>query len=309
MGWPARRLVSRRGVRIVLGVLWLIDAALQAEPAKFNPDYPLGDLAQAVMGAPAWVNQSVFAGLRPFAAHWPWWNLAATLLQGVIGAALITGRAVRPILVVSFVWAFTVWWLGEAFGTLTTGLALLAAGAPGSVLLYALLGALAWPQADRRDVDRRWWTIAWVVLWLGTTVVQLRSSFPPGEILTANLHDASTGQPRLLHNTATSISRLVAQHPSGIWAALVVVQVAVAVGCLVDRRHPRRWLGLGIGLSLFFWVVFQQLGGIFTSSATDLNTAPLVILLAFAAWPERRDQSEPVLRGDRGHAKLPIGGH
>jgi len=295
--WPSARLLGRRRVRVVLGVLWLIDAALQAEPTKFNGDYPLHDLAQAVMGAPSWVNRSVFAGLQPFVGHWPWWNLAATVLQAAIGVALLGGRLVRPALAVSFVWALAVWWLGEAFGTLTTGLALFASGAPGAVLLYAVLGALAWPHHRRDDVDPRWWSLAWVTLWVGMVAVQLLTSNPPGRVLSANLGELSRGQPHLLQETAEWMERLVTHHAGAIMAILVVAQLTVGLGAF-NRRGRRLWLGVGIALSLFFWVVFQQMGAIFTSSATDLNTAPLVVVLALAAWPGRAIRARrPVFAG------------
>ena len=296
-GWPGRRWFDRRRVRVAVGVLWLVDAALQAEPAKFNRDYPLHDLAQSVMGAPSWVNRSVFAGIDPFVAHWPWWDLAAVLLQVAIGAALLRDRVVRPALVASFLWTLAVWWLGEAFGTLTTGLSLLASGAPGSVLLYAVIGALAWPRGETSDVHRRWWSAAWLLVWVGTVVVQLRTSYPQSQVLTAGLHDLSAGQPRPLRDTATWMERVVAHHSAAIVIVLIALQVAIGVGAIAESHHPRLWLGLGIALSLFFWVVFQQLGGIFTSAATDVNTAPLVVLLALAAWP-RRPQLARVVQWD-----------
>lgn len=42
--------MGRHQLRVVLGVLWLVDAALQAEPSNFARRYPLGELAQSVMG-------------------------------------------------------------------------------------------------------------------------------------------------------------------------------------------------------------------------------------------------------------------
>lgn len=89
--WAERRLIGRRGLRIALGVLWLLDAGLQAEPEKFTRDYPLGTLAQSVMGAPHWVKHSIYAGIDPFVAHWFWWILASTLIQVAIGVCLISG--------------------------------------------------------------------------------------------------------------------------------------------------------------------------------------------------------------------------
>ncbi len=84
-------LVSQRGLQIALGVIWIFEGLLQAEGPKFSRDYPLGTLAQSVMGAPMWVNQSVVAGIHSFVSHWPLSNLGSVLLQVAIGAALVSG--------------------------------------------------------------------------------------------------------------------------------------------------------------------------------------------------------------------------
>ena len=106
---PAPRLLTRRGLQKVLGALWLLDALLQLEPPNFARDYPLGDLAQSVMGAPGWENRAIFSGLTPFAAHWPWWNLASALLQGTIGLALVAGVGIRAAQTASRVWSAAIW--------------------------------------------------------------------------------------------------------------------------------------------------------------------------------------------------------
>ena len=48
---------------------------------------------------------------------------------------------------VSFFWAFGVWFFGEGLGQLFTGSASALTGAPGSVLLYGLIGLMAWPRS------------------------------------------------------------------------------------------------------------------------------------------------------------------
>ena len=67
----SRRLISRRGLQVTLGWLWFLDAVLQLEAPNFARDFPLGDLAQSVMGAPRWENRVVFSSISPFVAHWP----------------------------------------------------------------------------------------------------------------------------------------------------------------------------------------------------------------------------------------------
>ena len=44
-------------------------------------------------------------------------------------------------------WALGVWWLGEGLGSVLTGTASPVNGAPGAVILYALLAVLLWPAA------------------------------------------------------------------------------------------------------------------------------------------------------------------
>lgn len=286
--WGEPRLVGRRSLRISLGIFWLIDAGLQAESEKFTRDYPLGTLAQSVMGAPHWVNRSIFAGINPFVAHWAWWNLASSLLQAIIGACLVSGKFTRTALGVSFAWAAVIWWLGEGFGVLPTGFAFMAAGAPGAAVLYGLLGAMAWPRRGHRDVDRRAWGISWIGLWIGATILHFPFVYPAGQVLHANLSQLISPSPQWLADTNSWFSGVSANHPLAVTLVLASLELAVGVGWLVDRSRPRTWLGLGIVLSLFYWVVFQQLGGVFTPDATDLNLGPMMVLLALAAWPHRQ---------------------
>ena len=62
---------------------------------------------------------------------------------------LLFRRTVRPALVVSFFWAFGVWFFGEGLGLIFTGSASALTGAPGSVFLYGLIGLMAWPRSAR----------------------------------------------------------------------------------------------------------------------------------------------------------------
>jgi integral membrane sensor domain MASE1 len=72
-----------------------------------------------------WVNQSVVAGIHSFVSHWPFSNLGCVLLQVAIGAALVSGPFTRPALGISVAWALVIWWLGESFGMLPSGIELL----------------------------------------------------------------------------------------------------------------------------------------------------------------------------------------
>ena len=62
---------------------------------------------------------------------------------------LALGIAWRPTvklaLAASVAWSLGVWWLGEGLGGVLNGTADPVTGAPGAVILYALLAVLLWP--------------------------------------------------------------------------------------------------------------------------------------------------------------------
>ena len=62
-----------------------------------------------------------------------------------IGVGLLYRPLVKPALFASFGWVLVVWWFGEAFGMLFMDMAQPLTGAPGGVLMYALIGLVAWP--------------------------------------------------------------------------------------------------------------------------------------------------------------------
>jgi hypothetical protein len=277
--------------------LWLLDAVLQAQPASFTGEWWRSDLAQSVMGQPAVINRSIFSVVHLIAAHAAICNSAVVAMQAVLGAALIVGRFERIAIIVSIPWAVGIWWVGEGFGTLPTGFAMAGAGAPGPVVLYPLIGLLAWPQqpypatpagpapADSPSTIRgRSGATAWVVLWAGQALLQIPWTFPARQVLVANVEEYSAGQPGWLGAVAHQTESLARHHPLGLTAALIVAQVAVGVGVLFPTTR-RSALAAGIVVSVVYWFAFQYLGGIAAGHATDPGTAPLMILLACGLWP------------------------
>ena len=295
--WTSR-LIGRQGLQHALGWLWLLDALLQLEAPSFARDFPLGHLAQSAMGAPGWENRAIFSSISPFVAHWPWWNLASVLLQATIGIALILGYRVRVALFVSIVWSAGIWLIGEGLGMLPTGFSMALFGAPGAAAMYGALAGLAWPAKHDRlvhDVARRPWAACWSIYWIGAAALQLPFVYASGQVFRAGFQESSSGQRAFLARASTGVADLVLRHPAAAAVVLGSVELLVAVGWWLDGRHPRVWLGLGIGISVVFWVVGQGLGGVLNWGATDAGTAPLVTLLALVAWPRQspRPHSQP----------------
>jgi hypothetical protein len=291
-GWQGgARLLSRRTLRRALGVLWLLDALLQAEPSNFAPGYPRADLLQSIMGAPGWERRIVVDLVAPFTSHWPWWNWAVVALQATIGLALVADRWARPALVVAVGWCAVVWLTGEGLGMLPTGFALLCFGAPGPAVLYAILGLLAWPSAAHAEVDRSWWRTAWITYWGGGALLQLPWVYPLRQVLRANVEETSIGQPAWLESVTRTVWQLILSRPvpwlAGLWAA----ELGIALAALGSGRALRAALAAATVVSVVFWLVGQQLGGALAPTPDDVGTGPLVILLALSAWgaPRRRE--------------------
>jgi hypothetical protein len=280
-------LLSRRHVRAVLGVLWLLDAALQAQPTLFRPEWWRDDLAQSAMGQPAAINQSIVWAAGVIAGHAGAFNALFVAIEAGIGLALLAGRFERTAIALSIPWALGIWWVGEGFGGLPSGFALLAGGAPGAVLLYVLLGLIAWPRPEAPGVAERPARAAWVVLWAGQAMLHLPWVFPPAQVLTANVEEHAVGQPHWLASLAARSESAIHAHGLLITVVVAVAEVLVGAGVLAARsRRPA--LAAGVVLSLLYWALVQDFGGLFAGGATDPGAAPLVILLALSLWPRRR---------------------
>jgi hypothetical protein len=300
--------LNRRRVRVALGAFWVLDAALQAQPVIFTADWWRTDLAQSVMGQPAALNRSILWAIGIVAAHAAVWNTVFVLVQAAIGLSLIVGRGDRVAIALSVPWALGIWWVGEGLGMLPSGFALAATGSPGPVLLYPLIGLLAWPSARDRapgggPVARRAALASWVVLWAGQAVLQLPLLFPVRQVLTANVQELSQGLPGWQVAMGSWVGDMATAHPVLLSAGLAVVQLAVGLAVIGDRTR-RGGLVAGIAVSVVFALCFQYIGGVFAGGATDPGSAPLMVLLASALWPaagmrRERDQRAPRLSLDR----------
>jgi hypothetical protein len=279
-----RTFLTARSLRRALGAVWVLDALLQAQPALFGADWWRTQLAQSAMGQPREVNRSILWAVGVISAHAALWNSAFVLVQAVIGISLLVGRWERLAIAASVPWALGIWWVGEGFGNLLSGFAITATGAPGAVLLYALLGLVAWPRQDRRDVlvgPARW---AWVAFWTGGAALLIPWQFPVHQVLSANVEELSQGVASWQAPTAHAMGQLVADHALAVAAVMAAAQVASGIGLLWEKTTMPA-LALGMALALAYWWGFEYLGGIPAGGATDPNSGPLVILLALALWP------------------------
>ena len=303
---------AQRTLQVILGLLWILDAALQFQPFMFSKSFVNTFILPNATGQPAvihWAITNVGHFLLP---HIAVWNTLFALTQLVIGVGLLFRRTVRPALALSFPYAIGVWAFGEGFGMILTGSATALTGTPGSVLMYALLGLMAWPRATARRADAPTaagatdsgervgvassvaargigGALTPLAMWSGFWVLAAVLFVFPDNRTQTSISSAITGMapgnPGWYAHFVTSVGNQFDLVGTQTAWFLAIVSLIIGLGPLVARR-PGPFLAAGAVLSGIFWITGQGLlGGILTGNGTDPNTAPLVILLALAKDP------------------------
>ncbi len=276
---------SRRTIQTVLGLIWLLDGALQFQSFMYSKGF-IQLLTGLSAGQPSWVASSVNWGAHRLQANMDVYNTLFALVQVAIGLGLLYRRTVKPALVVSFLWALVVWWFGEAFGMLfmaTTpmgGVAMASplTGAPGAVLLYGLIGLVVWPNGRPGGLlGVRGARAAWATLWLLMAYLWLVEAGGANAISNA-INAAPSGMSWLssVQNSAANGAK-----GNGVIIALVLGAASAAIGIAVAVNwRAKTFLILAIVLNLAYWVVGQGFGGIFQGGATDPNAGLLFVVFA-----------------------------
>ena len=295
---------SQRVLQIVLGALWILDAALQFQPFMFGRGF-VDVIVQNAAGQPFVLGDFVSHMASFLAPDIAAWNTVFALVQLCIGAGLVFRRTVRPALAVSFAWVLGVWVVGEGMGMLLTGRASALTGAPGAVLLYGLIGLMAWPRRRRADdggrgpvgvassaaaqgIGRVVTPLAvWVGYWSLAAVLFVLPDNRTATSVQGAITGMANGQPDWYAHFLTSLGNAFSTSGAQTAWVLAAASVAIGLGPLVTRR-PGWFLAAGAVVSFLWWMAAQGLvGNIFSGSGTDPNTGPLVILLAAAMAPTR----------------------
>jgi hypothetical protein len=283
--WPG---TTRRGVQVTLGVLWLLDAALQLQPFMFTAAFAQQVLAPAGPGQPAWVAGPVGFFARVIAEHPASLNIGFVLIQFALGVGFLFPRLVRPAIVGSLAWSAVLWWFSEGLGGVASGRATLVIGAPGAVLLYAVLALAAWPTNGHRHPSEPgqapvagWFPVAWAILWIGGAVLQLLPT-QRGAAALANQIGSTDGVPSWLAHLHQLAATVLSHGGSAPFIALVAVMALVGFAGLAGRPWRTAAAVVGAVVATSFWVLGQNVGQLYSGQATDPNTGPLIVLMALA---------------------------
>jgi hypothetical protein len=273
--------------------MWLLDAVLQFQAFMFTRGFAQM-LAAAADGNPPVVAGPILWAARLTGEHPGPANAMFATIQLLIALGIAGRRTVKIGLAASVVWALAVWWLGEGLGGVLTGAASPVAGAPGAVILYALLAVLLWPAGPEsgaaafvaaRPVGAVAAKLAWVGLWASLAWLMVTSATRQGpRDLVAGM---AAGEPRWIAAMDHEVAGVLAGRGVETCAALATLFMVIAAAVLMPDTARRGALAVAMAVAAVIWVTGQDFGGLFTSSATDPNSAPLLALLAAAYWPRR----------------------
>ncbi len=293
---------TRRGIQITLGCIWLLDGLLQFQSYMYTPAFVNQVILPTAQGQPGIISDPITTLAHFYARDMTLSNSISAEIQCAIGLALIVSRrAVRPALLTSFVWALCVWWFGEGFGTILSGAPVSPLmGAPGAVLVYGLIGLLVWPRdsnepgaaVDGGLLGRRGGQIVWSALWLEAAVLWFLNVDRSKTAIHDQISGMASAAPHWLATIQTSVANDSQGHGVAIATVLGIVSIVIALGVWTPARSGV--LAVGAALSLGYWVFGQSLGGPFwAGQATDLNTGPLLALLAVTLFAQPRAEVAP----------------
>ena len=234
---------ARRGLQIALGLIWLLDAILQLQSYMFGPGFA-NMLASAAAGNPAVISSPILWTSHLVAHDAVLWNTVFALTQLAIAVGLLWRPAVKAALAGSIAWSLAVWWLGEGLGGLLLGTANPVNGAPGAVVLYALIALLAWPVpsgdpgrggiAGASLLGSRGSRAAWLLLWAGFGCLLLQPAVQAPHSLHNALAGNAAGEPGWLAALDHIAATAAGSHGTPACIVLAALSALIAAGVL----HP-----------------------------------------------------------------------
>jgi hypothetical protein len=294
----------RRALQLALGAIWLLDGLLQYQGAMYVKGFS-DMLAGTAGGNPGWIATPITWDANLVQHNFGLLNTLFATIQVLLGLGIAFRPTLRAALAASVAWSLGVWWFGEGLGGVLSGGASPLNGAPGAVIIYALIAVLLWP-ADRsasapfvagKTVGPQVARALWAVLWLSSAYFALTPANRAPAAVSGMIAGMESGEPSWLQALMRGAASVTAGAGLATSIVLAVALVVIAIGVYLPAPVARVTLMLAIVVSAVIWVLAEAFGGIMASGATDPNSGPLLALLALCFWPLRASSAAPA-QGD-----------
>jgi len=286
------RLDARRALQLALAAIWLLDAVLQYQAFMYTKGFTQM-IAGTAAGNPSVIARPITWDATLVEHHLVLINSIFATIQLLIGLGIAFRPTARLALAASVAWSLGVWWFGEGLGGVLSGAASPLNGAPGAVIIYALLAVLLWP-ADwnipapftaARAVGAQVARGLWLVLWLSLAYFALTPANRAPQGINGMIAGMESGNPGWLAALDRGAASLVSGQGLAASIVLAVALILIAAGVYLPAPAARGTLVLAIVVALVIWVFGEAFGTIMTGGGTDPNSGPLLVLLALSYWP------------------------
>ena len=280
-------------LQLTLAGIWLLDGLLQYQSSMYGAMFGqmIGGTAQ---GNPGVIADPISWNTALVEHHLVLLNTVFATIQLLLGLGIAYRPTARAALAASIAWSLAVWWFGEGLGGVLSGGASPVSGAPGAVILYALLAVLLWP-ADRpgvtapfvaaRAVGAPAARLLWLVLWGSLAYFALTPANRAPSALPDMIVGMTGGEPGWVTGLENHAAAVLANQGLTASIVLAVALAVIAIGVFLPPPLARSTLVLALVVAAFIWVFGEAFGQILTGGATDPNSGPLLALLALAYWP------------------------
>jgi len=292
---------AKRVLQLSLAAIWLLDGVLQYQSFMFTKGFGQM-LAGTASGNPGVVASPITWDANLVEHHAVLLNTIFATIQLLLALGIAWRPTLRIALAASVAWALGVWWFGEGLGEVLNSAASPVNGAPGAVIIYALLAVLLWPSdrhaatapfAAARAVGAPVARALWLVLWGSLAYFALMPDNRAPQALHDMIAGMASGEPGWLAALENHAASLVANQGLAASVVLAVALVVIAVGVYLPRPAARATVVLAIVVAAVIWVFGEAFGAILAGGATDPNSGLLLILLAAAYWPVRTVVTAP----------------
>ena len=129
--------------------------------------------------------------------------------------------------------------------------------------------------------------VTWAMLWIGFAVYQLLPSNRGADSLSGMVSGMGSGEPGWINSLDTRMSVMYAGHGALISVLFAVVCVVIGLSVFARRDISGILRVLAMLVGVWIWLA-EDFGGIFSGSGTDVNSGPLIVLLALTYWRPRQ---------------------
>jgi thiosulfate dehydrogenase [quinone] large subunit len=103
-------------VRILFGIVWVVDAVLKYKPAFFHDHAVISYIKAVDMGMPSWLNPWFHFWFRVIGAQPTFFAFLVIVIETLVAISLLFGIARRLNYALSIPFCFLIWGVAENFG-------------------------------------------------------------------------------------------------------------------------------------------------------------------------------------------------